>query len=184
MYPHHHVEPWPQLAARHTDALDQNRRRPFGNSDRARSATPHPGGRAIANRKTALMRRGEQMIDEQLSPPEERVVPGQIVCVNDRRVTIQRSQPLRQRGLARSAVAVDTHHQRSPAAVMGQQFLPYVLIRADTPLNVGRVEIGIAALFRCTRLRLSSPVGQVSDSTYPVGNGSAGSSPTWLISVM
>ena len=112
----------------------------------------------------ALARRGEQMIDEQLSPPEERVVPGQIVCVNDRRVAIQRCQPPRQRGLARSAVAVDTHHERSPAAVTGQQFIPYVLIRADTPLNVGRVEIGMLHYFGVPDWA-QLPVGQVSDST-------------------
>src|SRR6476660_9009794 len=97
------------------------------------------------------------MIDEQLSPPEERVVPGQIVCVNDRRVALQR-------GLARSAVAVDTHHERSPAGVTGQQFIPYVLIRADTPLNVGRVEIGILHYFGVPDWAQLS-VGQVTDST-------------------
>src|ERR1700742_1136815 len=66
VYPHHRIEPWPQLASRRTDALDKNRRRPVGDGDRARSVTLHPGGRTIANRKTALTHRREEVIDEQI----------------------------------------------------------------------------------------------------------------------
>jgi hypothetical protein len=132
MHPHRYIEERSCFSTACADTLDKDQGARGRDLDRAITPVFYPRRWPVSHRCSAIAKRNEGIFDEQVGPAEKRMMPSNIIGVDDRNMPIQCRQALSQRRLPRPAAPIDRDYDEGPRSAP-LQLAEKVEIAATTP---------------------------------------------------